>query len=61
MSLKKLVAGNWKMHGLSSDLDEIRREAVHLPIAGNELAERHSHPLLREALAARLDARHPAP
>lgn len=24
MTLKKLVAGNWKMHGLSSDLDEIR-------------------------------------
>jgi len=24
MVLKKLVAGNWKMHGLSSDLDEIR-------------------------------------
>lgn len=24
MSLKKLVAGNWKMHGLSSDLEEIR-------------------------------------
>ena len=23
MALKKLVAGNWKMHGLSSDLDEI--------------------------------------
>ena len=23
MSLKKLVAGNWKMHGLSSDLEEI--------------------------------------
>ncbi len=24
MGLKKLVAGNWKMHGLASDLDEIR-------------------------------------
>src|SRR3982750_3398404 len=24
MALKKLVAGNWKMHGLSSDLAEIR-------------------------------------
>src|SRR5215213_7656389 len=24
MGLKKLVAGNWKMHGLSSDLDEVR-------------------------------------
>jgi triosephosphate isomerase len=24
MTLKKLVAGNWKMHGLSSDLEEIR-------------------------------------
>jgi triosephosphate isomerase (TIM) len=24
MALKKLVAGNWKMHGLSSDLEEIR-------------------------------------
>jgi triosephosphate isomerase len=24
MSLRKLVAGNWKMHGLSSDLGEIR-------------------------------------
>ena len=28
MPLKKLVAGNWKMHGLSSDLDEIRVIAV---------------------------------
>src|SRR3982750_4123055 len=24
MALKKLVAGNWKMHGLSSDLAEVR-------------------------------------
>src|SRR5437763_6159129 len=24
MPLQKLVAGNWKMHGLSSDLDEVR-------------------------------------
>src|SRR5690242_2727624 len=24
MALKKLVAGNWKMHGLSSDLSEIK-------------------------------------
>lgn len=24
MALKKLVAGNWKMHGLSSDLSEVR-------------------------------------
>jgi len=24
MALKKLVAGNWKMHGLSADLEEIR-------------------------------------
>lgn len=24
MALKKLVAGNWKMHGLSSDIEEIR-------------------------------------
>src|SRR3954451_3667245 len=24
MPVKKLVAGNWKMHGLSSDLDEVR-------------------------------------
>src|SRR4029453_16640017 len=24
MTLKKLVAGNWKMHGLSSDLGEVR-------------------------------------
>lgn len=28
MALKKLVAGNWKMHGLSSDLEEIRAIAV---------------------------------
>lgn len=28
MGLKKLVAGNWKMHGLSSDLDEIRKIAA---------------------------------
>jgi len=27
MALKKLVAGNWKMHGLSSDLGEIREIA----------------------------------
>ena len=27
MALKKLVAGNWKMHGLSTDLDEIREIA----------------------------------
>jgi triosephosphate isomerase len=28
MGLKKLVAGNWKMHGLSSDLEEISRIAA---------------------------------
>ena len=28
MGLKKLVAGNWKMHGLSSDLDEVREIAA---------------------------------
>lgn len=28
MSLRKLVAGNWKMHGLSSDLDEVRAIAA---------------------------------
>jgi triosephosphate isomerase len=28
MALKKLVAGNWKMHGLSSDLDEVREIAA---------------------------------
>jgi len=28
MTLKKLVAGNWKMHGLSSDLDEIQSIAA---------------------------------
>jgi len=28
MALKKLVAGNWKMHGLSSDLGEIRAIAA---------------------------------
>ena len=28
MTLKKLVAGNWKMHGLSSDLEEIRAIAA---------------------------------
>ena len=27
MALKKLVAGNWKMHGLSADLDEVREIA----------------------------------
>jgi triosephosphate isomerase (TIM) len=27
MALKKLVAGNWKMHGVSADLDEIREIA----------------------------------
>ena len=28
MGLRKLVAGNWKMHGLSSDLDEVRAIAT---------------------------------
>ena len=28
MALKKLVAGNWKMHGLSSDIEEIRAIAA---------------------------------
>jgi len=28
MGLRKLVAGNWKMHGLSSDLDEVRTIAA---------------------------------
>ena len=28
MGLKKLVAGNWKMHGLTSDLEEIRAIAA---------------------------------
>src|SRR6478672_12404017 len=28
MPLRKLVAGNWKMHGLSSDLEEIRAIAA---------------------------------
>src|SRR5207253_7094166 len=28
LALQKLVAGNWKMHGLSSDLDEIRTIAA---------------------------------
>jgi triosephosphate isomerase len=28
MGLRKLVAGNWKMHGLSSDLDEVRAIAA---------------------------------
>jgi triosephosphate isomerase len=28
MALRKFVAGNWKMHGLSSDLDEIRAIAA---------------------------------
>ena len=28
MGLKKLVAGNWKMHGLASDLEEIRAIAA---------------------------------
>lgn len=28
MALKKLVAGNWKMHGLSSDLEEINEIAA---------------------------------
>jgi triosephosphate isomerase (TIM) len=28
MALKKLVAGNWKMHGLSGDLEEVRRIAT---------------------------------
>ncbi|HEV2596260.1 MAG TPA: triose-phosphate isomerase [Sphingomicrobium sp.] len=30
MALKKLVAGNWKMHGISSDLEEIRAIAAFL-------------------------------
>jgi triosephosphate isomerase len=28
MALRKFVAGNWKMHGLSSDLDEVRAIAA---------------------------------
>ena len=28
MALKKLVAGNWKMHGVSADLEEIRAIAA---------------------------------
>jgi triosephosphate isomerase len=28
MSLKKLVAGNWKMHGVSADLEEVRQIAA---------------------------------
>ena len=28
MGLKKLVAGNWKMHGLSNDLDEVKAIAT---------------------------------
>src|SRR5689334_24809411 len=28
MAFKKLVAGNWKMHGLSSDIDEIKAIAA---------------------------------
>jgi triosephosphate isomerase len=28
MALKKLVAGNWKMHGLSADLEEVRAIAA---------------------------------
>jgi triosephosphate isomerase len=28
MALRKLVAGNWKMHGLSSDLDSVREIAA---------------------------------
>src|SRR5439155_5038010 len=28
MALKKLVAGNWKMHGVSADLDEVRAIAA---------------------------------
>src|SRR3954451_13137137 len=28
MALKKLVAGNWKMHGVSSDLEEVRAIAA---------------------------------
>src|SRR5256885_757087 len=28
MALRKLVAGNWKMHGLSSDLDQVRAIAA---------------------------------
>ena len=28
MALKKLVAGNWKMHGVSADLDEVREIAA---------------------------------
>ena len=28
MRLKKLVAGNWKMHGISADLEEVRKIAA---------------------------------
>jgi len=40
MALKKLVAGNWKMHGLSSDISEIERIA----------AESRAYPLVDVAL-----------
>jgi triosephosphate isomerase len=40
MALKKLVAGNWKMHGLSSDIAEIERIA----------AESKAYPLVDVAL-----------
>jgi triosephosphate isomerase len=39
MTLKKLVAGNWKMHGLSSDLEEIEEIARQsLQYAGVDVA-----------------------
>jgi hypothetical protein len=46
--------------GNRPDLGEIRRQAVHLPIAGDELPERHPLSFLGP-LAARLDARQPGP
>jgi len=43
------------------DLGKVRREPVHLPIAGDQLVQRHPLPRAPRSLATRLDARQPGP
>ena len=62
MALKKLVAGNWKMHGLSADLAEIRgdRRRVAPISAGRRRAVRAGDPdRARGARRSRLRDRRP--
>ena len=53
------IAGSGVRYG--PDLVEVGRQAVHLPIAGDQLLQHHSLLLCAARLAARLDARQPGP